>query len=155
MDFSKWTSIIKMILLKVIDEIERRINEKNGTTTDSFASSIYNSVKFIVMDQVDGLVDDVVKYTKKQINDLSSLVAEKTAAILASMVYVLILVGLFFLAFIFFAVALSLYLGTVLGNNYYGFLISGGLTLLLLFILYYKGHKSIAEKVKNHLIKLM
>lgn len=155
MDFSKWTSIIKMILLKVIDEVERRINEKNGTTTDSFASSIYGSIKFIVMDQVDGLVDDVVNYTKKQINDLSTLVAEKTAAILASMVYVLILVGLFFLAFIFFAVALSLYLGSVLGNNYYGFLICGGVTLLLLITLYYKGHKSIAEKVKNHLIKLM
>lgn len=144
-----------MILLKVIDEIERRINEKNGTTTDSFASSIYTSVKFIVMDQVDGLVDDVVKYTKKQINDLSTLVAEKTAAILASMVYVLILVGLFFLAFIFFAVAFSLYLGSMLGNNYYGFLISGGVTLFLLLIIYYTGHKSIAARVKNHLIKLM
>ena len=32
MNFSKWANIIKIILLKVVEELERRINEKNGVT---------------------------------------------------------------------------------------------------------------------------
>ena len=91
MNFSKWANIIKIILLKVVEELERRINEKNGvTSSDDFSSSLYTSLKFIVLEQVDGLVDEAVNYTKKQVNDLSNLIAEKTSVILASLVYILI-----------------------------------------------------------------
>lgn len=156
MDFSKWTSIIKMILLKIVDEIERRINEKNGnTTSNSFASTVFSSLKFIVLDQVDGLVGQVENYAKKQIEDLSDVIAAKVSKILASMVYVLILVGLFFLGFIFLIIALSLYLGALLGNNYYGFLISGGITFLILIIILFTGHKYISEKVRVKLDNVM
>ncbi len=104
---------------------------------------------------MDGLVDEAVSYTKKQVNDLSSLIAEKTSVILASLVYVLILLGMIFLTFIFLTVALSLYLGAILGNNYFGFLITAGLTLLITLMIYYKGHGSISKGIKNHLTKLV
>ena len=156
MNFSKWANIIKIILLKVVEELERRINEKNGvTSSDDFSTTIYTSLKFIVLEQVDGLVDEAVSYTKKQVNDLSTLIAEKTSVILASLVYVLILVGMIFLTFIFLTVALSLYLGAILGNNYFGFLITAGLTLLITLMIYYKGHGSISKGIKNHLTKLV
>ena len=156
MNFSKWANIIKVILLKVVDELERRINEKNGvTSSDGFSTSLYTSLKFIVMEQVDGLVDEAVSYTKKQVNDLSVLIAEKTSVILASLVYVLILVGMIFLTFIFLTVAFSLYLGDVLGNNYYGFLITAGITSLITLLIYLKGHGSISRSIKNHLLKLV
>ena len=137
MNFSKWANIIKIILLKVVEELERRINEKNGV-----ASS-------------DDLVDEAVSYTKKQVNDLSNLIAEKTSVILASLVYILILVGMIFLTFIFLAISLSLYLGTLLDSNFFGFLITTGFTLMVTLIIFYKGHDTIARGIKNHLTHLV
>lgn len=156
MNFSKWSNIIKIILLNIVEEIERRINEKNGVeTSDTFSSSLYTSLKFIVLEQVDGLVDEVVSYTKTQVNELSDLVARKTSVILASMVYILILLGLVFLAFIFCAFTLALYLGEILGKTYYGFLITSGAIILISIFIYLWGHQSIAAKIKNHLLKLI
>lgn len=156
MNFSKWANIIKIILLKVVEELERRINEKNGvTSSDDFSSSLYTSLKFIVLEQVDGLVDEAVNYTKKQVNDLSNLIAEKTSVILASLVYILILVGMIFLTFIFLAISLSLYLGTLLDSNFFGFLITTGFTLMVTLIIFYKGHDTIARGIKNHLTLLV
>ncbi len=156
MNFSKWANIIKIILLKVVEELERRINEKNGvTSSDDFSSSLYTSLKFIVLEQVDGLVDEAVSYTKKQVNDLSNLIAEKTSVILASLVYILILVGMIFLTFIFLAISLSLYLGTLLDSNFFGFLITTGFTLMVTLIIFYKGHDTIARGIKNHLTHLV
>ena len=156
MNFSKWANIIKIILLKVVEELERRINEKNGvTSSDDFSSSLYTSLKFIVLEQVDGLVDEAVSYTKKQVNDLSNLIAEKTSVILASLVYILILVGMIFLTFIFLAISLSIYLGTLLDSNFFGFLITTGFTLMVTLIIFYKGHDTIARGIKNHLTLLV
>ena len=67
MNFSKLPSIIKLILLRIIEEIELRINAKRSVDGNeaNFASSVYTSLKFIVLDQVDVIVDDVVGYAKK------------------------------------------------------------------------------------------
>ena len=156
MDFNKWTNIIKIILLKIVEELERRINEKNGvSSSDTFSSSLYTSLKFIVLEQVDGMVNEVVTYSKKQVNELSTLIAQKTSVILASLVYVLILVGMLMLTFIFFAFTFALYLGDVLGKNYYGFLITGGIVAILTLVMYAWGHQSITNKIKKHLTKLI
>ncbi len=157
MNFSKLPSIIKLILLKIIEEIEIRINAKRGVDGDqaNFASSVYTSLKFIVLDQVDVIVDDAVGYAKKQVNELATLIAQKISVILASLVHILVIVGLIFVAFTFFAIAISLYLGDLLGNTYWGFLITGTATLLLCIIIYLKGHKSISEKIKTHLLELL
>jgi hypothetical protein len=119
------------------------------TSSDDFSSSLYTSLKFIVLEQVDGLVDEAVSYTKKQVNDLSNLIAEKTSVILASLVYILILVGMIFLTFIFLAISLSLYLGTLLDSNFFGFLITHGFTLMVTLIIFYKGHDTIARGIKK------
>lgn len=156
MDFNKWTNIVKIILLKIVEEIERRINEKNGVaTSDSFSSSLYTSLKFIILEQVDGLVDEAISYSKKQINELTSLIALKISIILASLVYVLILVGMVMFSFIFFAITFAIYLGDALGKIYYGFLITGGLIAVITSMIYLWGHQSISNRIKSHLTKMI
>lgn len=156
MDFNKWTNIVKIILLKIVEEIERRINEKNGVaTSDSFNSSLYTSLKFIILEQVDGLVDEAISYSKKQINELTSLIALKISIILASLVYVLILVGMVMFSFIFFAITFAIYLGDVLGKTYYGFLITGGIIAVITSMIYLWGHQSISNRIKSHLTKMI
>lgn len=157
MNFSKLPSIIKLILLRIIEEIELRINAKRSVDGDeaNFASSVYTTLKFIVLDQVDVIVDDAVGYAKKQVNELANLIAQKTSVILASLVYVFIILGLLFMVFAFFAIALALYLGDVLGNPYWGFLIIGFVTIILIIILYNVGHNSISVRIKKHLLKLI
>jgi hypothetical protein len=156
MNFNKWANILKIILLKIVEEIERRINLKNGVdTSDSFSSSLYTSLKFIVLDQVDGLVDEVIGYSKSQVHSLSDMIAQKVSILLSSLVYVLIMMALIGIAFLFFSITLSLYLGDVLGKTYLGFMITGGFTLFLIVILYFIGHKSIAQAIKKQLTKMM
>lgn len=156
MEFNKWANILKVILLRIVDELERRINERNGVeASDSFSTTLYSSLRFIVLEQVDGLVDEAVGYTRKQVHDLSTLIADKTAGVLASLVYVLILLGLAALVFLFLAIALSLWLGDVLGSPFYGFLITGGITLLLVLIIYFTGHKKIAGSIRRRLVSMM
>ena len=156
MNFSKWANILKLILLKIVEEIERRINEKNGVdTSDTFSHSLYTSLKFIILEQVDGLVDEVVSYSKSQVNTLSDMIAQKMSIIIASLVYVLMLLALVFLVFIFFTVSLALYLGDVLGQTYYGFLITGSTILFITLIIFFVGHKSIASSIKNQIMRLV
>ena len=156
MEFSKWANILKVILLKVVDELERRINERNGVEgSDNFSQSMYTSLRFIVLEQVDGLVDEAVGYTRRQVHDLSGLVADKTAGVLASLVYVLVLLGLGAFVFLFLAIALSLYLGDLLGSYFYGFLITGGVTLIIVLIIYFIGHRKIASGIRKRLVSMM
>lgn len=154
MDFSKWSNVIKLILLRIIDEIEKRINEKNSLAdSGSFGSSLYNSLKFVVLDQVDGLADEVVGYTKKQVHDLSNIVVKKISVVLSSMLYVIILIILGLVAFAFIAIAFSLFIGKLLQNEYLGFLISGGLVILITLIVWKWGRERIAKKVNAFLTK--
>lgn len=154
MNFSKWTNILKLILLKIVEELERRINEKNGVeTTDSFSSSLYTSLKFIVLEQVDGMVDEVVGYTKKQIHSISDLLALKVAQILGSLVYILLILALIGLAFLFLMITLALYLGSLFGQMYWGFLLTSGIVIVISLMTWQWAKKSISERIKSVLME--
>lgn len=154
MKFSKWANILKLILLKIVEEIERRINEKNGVdTSDTFSNSIYTSLKFIILEQVDGMVDEVISYSKNQVNSLADLIAQKLSVILSSLVYVLMQLALFLFILVFLFIALALYLGKLMGEMYYGFLATGGLIIIMMLLVYIFGQKSIAKSIKNQFLK--
>lgn len=157
MDFKKWSNIIRIILLKIVEELEGRAKEKTTTTgTHSlFNDSLYSSLKFIVLEQVDSLVDEAVTFTKKQINDLALLVAQKVAMILASLVYVLVLLAVALLAFLFLCIALAMYLGELLGASYWGFLIVGGFVLLIFIFIYMTGRSQLMVKIKKSLLEFI
>ncbi|MCZ2101757.1 MAG: phage holin family protein [Chitinophagales bacterium] len=154
MNFSKWTNIIKVLLLRLIDELERRINEKQGVdSSDSFKTSLYSSVKFLMLEQIDDLAGEVTGYARKQIHDLATTIVQKLAHVLSSLVYVLIMVILLIIVFLFLTIALSIYLGELLGHPYYGFLISAAIFGILTLILSKWGQITISEKIKAFINK--
>ncbi len=154
MDFSKWTNIIKVILLRLIDELERRINARQGNdNSDSFTSSLYSSVKFLMLEQIDDLTGEVTEYVKKQVNTLATTIVQKLASVLSSMVYILILVVLSVIVFLFLAIALSMYLGDLLGKPYYGFLISAAFFAIVTWIAAKWSQKWISDKINDFITK--
>lgn len=156
MDFKKWGNIIRIILLKIVEELEGRAKEKSNTESGSlFNDSLYSSLKFIVLEQVDSLVDEAVTFTKKQINDLAVLVAQKVAMILASLVYVLVLLAIALLAFIFMSVSLAMYLGELMGAGYWGFLTVGVMIVFLFIFIYVTGRSQLMVRIKRSLLEFI
>jgi hypothetical protein len=152
MDFSKWTGVIKLILLKVVDEIERRVSKKTGSSSDDpITGSLYNSLKLIIMDQVDHLVGEAVSYTKKQIDELALVVSQKVSAIMASLVYILILLAMILLIVTFLLVSASLYIGELLESQALGFLCMGIIAAILTYLIAQRGHGYLRRKILSHL----
>lgn len=156
MDFKKWGNIIRIILLKIVEELENKSKEKANTDSNTlFNDTLYSSLKFIVLEQVDSLVDEAVTFTKKQINDLALLVAQKVAVILASLVYILALLAVAFVAFIFLSIALALYLGELLGHHYWGFLLVGMIVIIIYLLIYWTGRSKLMQSIKAKLLDLV
>ncbi len=154
MNFSKWTNIIKVILLRLIDELERRINERQGeSASDTFKSSLYSSVKFLMLEQVDDLAGEVTGYARKQVHELATVITQKLSTVLASLVYVLIIVALSIIVFLFFAISLSLVLGEMMGEIWIGFLITGLIFAFITWIFWKWSQKSISEKINAFISK--
>lgn len=150
MNFSKWTNIIKVFLLRLIDELEMRLNEKQGiASSDSFKTSLYSSVKFLILEQVDDLAEEVSGYAKKQVHELANVISQKLSVVLASLVYVFIILALSIIAFLFLALSLSMYLGELLGKPYYGFLVTGMIFIVTTWIIWKWSRKSISEKINE------
>ena len=153
MKFSKWTNIIKVFLLKLIDELENRLNEKQGiASSDTFKSSLYSSVKFLILEQVDDLAEEVSGYAKKQVHELASVISQKLSVVLASLVYIFILLALSIIAFLFLALSLSMYLGDLLGKSYYGFLVTGVIFIVITLIIWKWNRKNISERINEFII---
>lgn len=150
MNFSKWTNIIKIFLLKLIDELEKRLNDRQGIAeSDTFKSSLYSSVKFLILEQVDDLAEEVAGYAKKQVHELAHVISKKLSVVLASLVYVFILLALSIIAFLFLSLSLSMYLGDLLGKSYYGFLVTGVMFIIITLIIWKWSRKSISEKIQD------
>jgi hypothetical protein len=156
MDVTKWTGVLKLFLLNLVDEVEKYINKKNGQeSSPTLASALFNSMKFIVLEQVDGLVNQAVAYTKTQIEELSSLLARKLSVLLASMVYILTIMGVLMLAYIFMMVSLALYLGDEAGSTALGFLYVGGGNLVIAILIYRFGQETLQTRIRTYMESLL
>lgn len=80
------------------------------------------------------LAENVKEYVNNRIDQLKLSSAEKTAKLISNFIAVLVVVLLVVFFILFGAVALSLYMGEVLGAMYWGFLFTGGLLLLFALI---------------------
>jgi hypothetical protein len=156
MDFSKWSGILKLFLLRLVDEIEKYVNKKNGQeSTPTFASAFYQSMKFVVLEQVDGLVNQAVDYARRQIEELSSLLARKLSVLLASVVYLMVLSGILLLAFVFLMISLSLFVGEKINSYPLGFLYTGIGNMIIGWVVFRFGKEPLQNKFRQHMESLL
>ena len=106
-------------------------------------------------DSLKMLVDQSKEYLETKIELTKLKTIDKSADVLSTIVamFSMILVG--FLLILFICVALALYLGKMLGDYYYGFLIMGGFFALLLLIIYVQRKRWIKNPIANGLINKM
>lgn len=152
MDFTKWTGVLKLFLLNLVDEVEKYINKKNGQeSSPTLASALFNSMKFILLEQVDGLINQAVEYARNQIEELSSLLAKKLSVLLASMVYILVLMGILMLAYIFMMISLCIYMGDQVGSTALGFLYVGAGNLVVAFLVFRFGKEPLQNRFRTYM----
>ncbi len=157
MNNSKWANILKITLLKIVEEIEKYIKTKVSQDENvlGISSSLFTSLKFVVLEQTDGLINEVTGFTKKQINELADIVAKKTADILASVIHIIILLILAAFTLIFLSISAALYLGELTGKTYIGFLIIGGIITIMSLIVWKFSQKRLSELIKSHISEVL
>ena len=103
--------------------------------------------------RVEELADTIKEYVNTRIESAKLTVAEKSSAVISN-VLAGIVVALVFLFFILFAsIALSVGLGEWIGKTWAGFLIVGGLYLLIGMIVWFARGKMIRLPIMNAIIR--
>ncbi len=103
--------------------------------------------------QLQHLVDEVKSYVNVRIDLVKVNLAETASKIIADTAATIIS-GLIFLFFLFFAsTGLALFLSSVIGNAYSGFLIVAGIYLILGLVIWFSREKLIRMPVMNAIIR--
>ena len=106
-----------------------------------------------IFSQVQHLAEEIKAYVNVRI-DLVKLTVAETASKMIADTAATIIAALIFLFFLFFAsVGLALFLSSVIGNSYSGFLIVAGLYLILAFLIWILREKWIRLPVMNAIIR--
>jgi len=106
-----------------------------------------------ILSQVQHLAEELKAYVNVRI-DLVKLTVAETASKMIADTAATIISGVVFLFFLFFAsVGLALFLSSVIGSSYAGFLLVAGLYLILGFLIWFLREKWIRMPVMNAIIK--
>jgi len=106
-----------------------------------------------IFSQVQHLAEELKTYVNVRI-DIVKLTVAETASKMVADTAATIISGVVFLFFLFFAsVGLALFLSSVIGNSYSGFLLVAALYLILGFLIWFLREKWIRMPVMNAIIK--
>jgi hypothetical protein len=106
-----------------------------------------------IVSQLQHLADEVKSYVNVRIDLLKLNVAETASSIIANTM-AKVISGIIFLFFLLFgSIGLSLFLSSVIGNSYSGFLIVAGIYLALGLLIWYTRKKFIQAPIMNAIIR--
>jgi len=106
-----------------------------------------------ILTQLQHLAEEVKQYVNVRIDLVKVTFAEKASAIIANSVATIISVVIF-LFFLFFASAgLALFLSSIIGKSYAGFLIVAGIYLAVGLVIWYSRAKLIQIPIMNSIIR--
>jgi sterol desaturase/sphingolipid hydroxylase (fatty acid hydroxylase superfamily) len=106
-------------------------------------------------DSIRTLIDKSKDYLDTNIELTKLKTIDKSADVLSTVVVMVSMLFVLFLAILFASLALALLLGKMLGAYHYGFFIMAGFYAIILLVLYIKREKWIKTPVANELINKM
>lgn len=101
------------------------------------------------------LVDKTTLYVRTSYNLFRLKTILKASEIVSSIVIISISGILFLAIMVFLSFALSNYIGDLLGETYYGYLVVSGLYLVILMLFKIFFYRIIKRKIQNNIIKKM
>lgn len=105
------------------------------------------------LEKAEALAEHLKEYANNRINQVKLSTSEKTAKLISYMLAIGIIAALFVFFILFAAVALSLYMGKILGALYWGFLFTGGVLLLLCALLWMFKTQLLQYPIMNALLQ--
>jgi len=111
--------------------------------------------KSIAMDAAPSVKTLIVKsrdYLETKIELAKLKAIDKSSDILSGLVFSIVKIVMILFLTIFVSIGLAVYLGALLGEYYYGFLIVAGIYALVMLIIYVQRKKWIKEPIENGLI---
>ena len=103
----------------------------------------------------EGFVDQVKEYVNIRLAQLKLLFAEKTSKVMAVMIAVVMSALVFFLFLVLICIAGAIAIGQWLESIWLGFVIVGGVVLIIGVILWMAKDRLIGKPIMNALIKVM
>lgn len=109
------------------------------------------------MEEKATLLESLFERTRSLVTTSFSLVKlktiDKTADIVSSIVYKVIFFVIVFFVIIMLNIGLALWLGTLLGNAYLGFLAVGAFYIVVALIFHFAQHSLVRKPMRNSIIK--
>lgn len=106
-----------------------------------------------IFSKAEEMVEHVKEYVNNRTDQLKLNTSEQTAKLLSYLIATGIITAMVIFFVLFAGVALSLFLGEVLGKPYWGFLITGGFLLLLAWLLWVFRRSVLQYPIMNGLIQ--
>lgn len=98
-----------------------------------------------LVDQIEDLRDDGVDYLRLRCASARLSAVDKLSTTLSKALGYVLFLALIFIALALFLIALSLWLGEILGHASLGFLISGGMAAIAAVAVYFAGGRLMAD----------
>lgn len=109
---------------------------------------------FLKYFKIDKVLDSLTGYLDTRIQLLKVEIKEETSEFLARFLVSFALIVLIFCGVLFLSIAAALYIGSLLGSPFFGFLIVGSIYLILCILLYLlKDKLKLDERIFNQLRK--
>lgn len=105
--------------------------------------------------KAESLVNELKEYVNTRVAQAKLSIAEKLSKILAYTIAILIAALVFFLFLVLVSVAAAIAIGQWLDNMWLGFIIVGGISLLLGFIMWMAKDGLLRKPIMNALIKVL
>lgn len=104
------------------------------------------------MDFVDTFIERIEQYVKTSFELIKLKLLDRTANIVTTIILFLLLTIIFLLFAFTINIAIALWIGDLLGKNYYGFFVVAGFYILLGIVLYAFRNKWIKTLLRNSVI---
>ena len=102
---------------------------------------------------IETLLEQTIEYTERSLKIAKLKALDKTSDVISSFIPHSIVIGLFIGLLLFLSLGIAIWLGEMMGNNSYGFLVVAAFYGILGFIVHFFLHDKLKKKICDYIIK--